>query len=417
MRISQKYSFFKPDLSNPFLIYSIIWLFILFLYSLELTNNILGLNNSTLYLILGTIFVFGFIYYAVYFGKISFNGYRMCISKSFEETNPIYKVDYFYKIIRILSIIWLLGTILEICLFRGVPLISVVIFHNYSLNYTAFGIPTFHGLLNACYFTITVSYYILYLQTKKKKHLYKMLLLLTWPLLVMARAVLLWVLIEILCSYLLMRQINLKRIFGLFLAVLLIVFVFGAIGDNRGEVTETKFTDNFIKDEYKNSISALPSGFIWVYLYATTPLNNIVLNIEHIEPSYNFQNTLITLLPSVVRDNMTFSASNNNNAYGFALYEEAFNVSSYFKGFLNDFGIPGTIILAAFVQMISIFLFFSAKSSKLGGIIAYTAMFNALMMSCFYDFFFSLVTVFQILLGLLINYLLYTKSKKVYVQG
>ena len=113
---------------------------------------------------------------------------------------------------------------------------------------------------------------------------------------------------------------------------------------------------------------------------------------------------------------MTFSASSNNNAYSFTLYEEAFNVSSYFKGFLSDFGISGTFVLAGIIQLVCVLFYFSAKSNKLGGIIAYTSMFNALMMSCFYDFFFSLVTVFQVFLGLFINYLLYTKTKNANVQ-
>lgn len=412
-----KNSFFKPDLSNPLLIYTIIWLIILFLYSLELTINIAGLNRSTVFLIFGTIFIFTAVYYCMYFAKISFKGLRMNIHKPFAQTNPPQTVVYFSKIIRFISLVWLAGTIMEIFLFRGIPLISVVVLHNYDLNYSAFGIPTFHGLMNACYFTITVSNYLLYLQTKQKKYLYRMLILLTWPLLVMARAVLLWVLIEVLCVYFLLHRINLKRIVGLFFAVILLIIVFGSIGDNRGEVKETKFTDNFIREEHKTIVAPLPSGFIWVYLYATTPLNNIVINIDHIEPTYNFQNTLITLVPSVIRDNMTTSASNNNNAYSFTLYEEAFNVSSYFKGFLNDFGITGTLILAGVVQIFCVLFFFSAKSSKIGGVIAYASMFNALMMSCFYDFFFSLVTVIQVFIGLLINYLLYTKSRKIHVQG
>jgi len=226
----------------------------------------------------------------------------------------------------------------------------------------------------------------------------------------MTRAMILWSIIEIFCIYLIFTKISLKSIFKVLVVFIVLIVLFGLIGDNRGEVGEVKFTDNFVREEYKFVADKIPSGFIWVYLYATTPLNNIVVNIDQLKPSYNFSNTLITLVPSFIRDNITFS---NISGSEFYLYEEAFNVSSYFKGFLADFGILGTIILASVLQLISIDFYFSAKKFKIGSIIAYAAMFNALMMSGFYDFFFSLVTVFQILFGIIINYSLYKFKKYV----
>ena len=43
----------------------------------------------------------------------------------------------------------------------------------FDLNYSAFGIPTIHGLLNACYFTLVSSFYLLYRTTKDKHYLKK----------------------------------------------------------------------------------------------------------------------------------------------------------------------------------------------------------------------------------------------------
>ena len=380
------------------------------MYSLKFTNNIIGFNETTLILIFATIITFIINYYTFYFVRISFRGFVVKKSKPFVSVNSSEKIESFLRIIKKIAFIWLAGTFIEIVLFKGIPFISVVLLGNYSLNYSAFGIPTIHGLLNACYFTITVSFFLHYLITKDKKSLFKVLFLLTWPILVMSRAVLLWVLVEILCMFLLMRKIRIMTILKILVVFLFVIVLFGYLGDNRSEaVSNNNFTSNFVKTEYMEVADRLPSGFVWVYLYATTPLNNIVGSINDIQPTYNFEHTLISLVPSFIRDNMQLQASSNR---GVTLYEEAFNVSSYFANFLNDFGLVGTIFFIALLQIFIVKSFFSAKSAKLGSMTAYATIFNAVFMSVFYDFFFSLVTVFQLLLGAMINYLLYTKSNK-----
>jgi oligosaccharide repeat unit polymerase len=401
---------FTPDFSNPAIIYSLIWIFTLILYNSEITINIVGLNRSTFFLVSSTILTFIFLYYLYYIYIISKRNYLLFQTNSFEKINNNIEIDKFKNIVNFIYKFWIFGSVIEILLFKGIPLISVVIFRQFDLNYSAFGIPTIHGLLNACYFTLVSSFYLLYRTTKDKHYLKKVLIMLLWPIFLMTRAMILWSMIEVFCIYLIFTKVSLKSIFKVGLVFLFLIVLFGLIGDNRGQVGEVKFTDSFVKDEYKNIVDKIPSGFIWVYLYATTPLNNIVHNIDQIKPSYNFSNTLITLVPSFIRDNITFSPNNDSAFY---LYEEAFNVSSYFKGFLNDFGILGTILLTAFIQLISLNFYFSAKRFKIGSIIAYAAIFNALMMSVFYDFFFSLVTVLQIILGVIINRSLYKLKKNV----
>jgi oligosaccharide repeat unit polymerase len=381
------------------------------MYSLKFTNNIIGFNETTLTLIFGTIITFIINYYTFYFARISFRGFVVKKTKPFESVNSSEKIESFLRIIKKITFIWLAGTFIEIVLFKGIPFISVVLLGNYSLNYSTFGIPTIHGLLNACYYTITASFFLHYLITKDKKSLFKVLILLTWPILVMSRAVLLWVLVEIFCMFLLMRKIRIMTILKILVVFLFVIVLFGYLGDNRSEaVSNNNFTSNFVNTEYMEVANRLPSGFVWIYLYVTTPINNIVWSINDIQPTYNFEHTLISLVPSFIRDNMQFFQASSNR--GVALYEEAFNVSSYFANFLNDFGLIGSVFFIALLQIFIVKTFFSAKFGKFGSMIAYAAIFNAVFMSVFYDFFFSLVTVFQLLLGAMINYLLYTKSNK-----
>jgi oligosaccharide repeat unit polymerase len=229
----------------------------------------------------------------------------------------------------------------------------------------------------------------------------------------MTRALLLWNLIEILSVYLIFHKINFKKIISLFFAVLVVVLLFGYIGDNRGEASEVRFTDNFIKEEYREVGKQMPSGFIWVYMYLTTPINNVVWNVDKLHPAYDFNFTSSALIPSIIRDKIYVGASK----YPIILYQETFNVSSYFANLLGDFGVNGALVFVCFLQIAVTQIYFSAKTNKLGSIVAYATIFNSVMMSVFFDFFFSLVTIFQVILGFFINYLLYSKSKKQHVQG
>ncbi|WEK19679.1 MAG: O-antigen ligase [Candidatus Pedobacter colombiensis] len=408
------FSNFKIDLANPTIIYTLLWIFSFILYSLEFTNNIIGLNEKTIVLISGSVLSIWMIYLYMSIQGLFGSNVVSNLKMPFPQKNPASKIDYFKNIIRILTTIWLIFTFFEIVYFKGIPLISVVILGQYDLDYKAFGLPTVHGFLNACYLTIVSSYAILYYSEKRRKYLLYIVVFLLWPVLLMSRALILWALIEVFCIYLIFFKLNLTRILKTVGYVFAFIYIFGFIGDNRGEVSETKFTDNFIKDEYKDVSDYIPTGFVWVYLYLTTPINNIVWNIDKVEPKYNLRYTTASLIPSVIRDRIYVQ---EDEKYSVELYDEAFNVSSYFANYLKDFGIYGALIIGGIIQVIILRFFFSARQFEIGSMLAFSCLFYALALCVFTDFFFSLVTVFQVLLGLFINYLLYSKTKKkIYAQ-
>ena len=406
LQVSVKISF-----SNPIFIYCLIWGVALFLYNLELTTNILGLNKSTIILVISSVFSFFLAYVILEFIIISLNGFIIKVRNNhFYKVNTNSKVENFERIIKKISLIWIFFTLFEIFNFKGIPLISVVFLGQYELDYAAFGLPTLHGLMNSLYLSITCSIFILYQVTKNRKFLYLVVIMFFWPILVMSRALMIWTIIEFFSIYFLFNVVNFRKIFGLLSVVFFVIFLFGYIGDNRGQTKDNeseRFTDSFVKSEYRPITDKIPSGFIWVYLYVTTPLNNVVWNIENINPEYNFKYTFRALLPSVIRDDSNKSGGTNNSL---ELFEEAFNVSSYYANYLKDFGVFGAGVIIFFLQFIVLLIYRSAKKFKIGGMIAYATIFNSIVMSIFFDYFFSLVTIFQVLLGLFINHLLYKKS-------
>ena len=44
----------------------------------------------------------------------------------------------------------------------------------------------------------------------------------------------------------------------------------------------------------------LPSGFLWVYIYLVSPLNNVINNLDY-SPTYLPVNTVLPLFPSFIR--------------------------------------------------------------------------------------------------------------------
>jgi oligosaccharide repeat unit polymerase len=400
----------KIKIYNPFLIYTILWCTSLVFYSFGFTNNILDLDSKTLYLILTSIISFAIIY-LFFFLIISFNNGEKLKKKTSLKYILYSKLGPFKKILNRILYIWIFFTTLEIFLFGGVPFISVIIQGNYALDYTKFGIPSVHGLLNSLYFTVTTGYFLHYKLTKDKDSRKKLLLLLVWPFLVMSRATLLWVAIEILYIYLLFTKINLKKICSIAFGIVLFIIIFGIIGDKRGEQQEVRFTDNFISNEYKETAKNIPSGFVWVYLYATTPINNLVYN-ANLTPTYDFSKSFNSLIPSFIRK-LIFKG---NEKKPLKLYQEAFNVSSYFANYLSDFGHFGANILVGILQIIITIIYFLSKKMKIGSILAYSAIFYAIFTSVFFDNFISLVTFSQILLGFFINKLLYKKNKNYVIE-
>ena len=383
---------------NPVFVYISMWGVSLFLYSYAFTNNLLGIDSATYSLIMTSILSFITLYVIV--------SVFMCSLSNISGLNRLENISeirlgFFKKIMKKMLNFWCLFTFIEILLFKGVPFVSVVIQGNYAMDYTRFGIPTVHGLLNALYFTVTTGYFLHYKLTREKNSRTKVLTLLIWPLLVMSRATLLWALVQILCIHLIFTKVTLKRLFVISILMVFFVISFGIVGDNRSENNGVRFTDSFVSERHASLAQNLPTGFVWVYLYATTPINNLVYN-SSIEPTYDFSHSFRSLIPSFVRDKI-FDSDNR----ALSLYQEGFNVSSYFANYLGDFGHIGANIFVGILQLVVVVIYFMMKTMKIGSILAYTAIFYAVLTSVFFDNFMSLVTITQVALGFLLNNYLY----------
>jgi oligosaccharide repeat unit polymerase len=92
----------------------------------------------------------------------------------------------------------------------------------------------------------------------------------------------------------------------------------------------------------------LPSAFIWIYIYFTSPLGNLNYNIEISQNILPFE-IIGAILPSFIRDDFVsiFGASTE-----WGLVSDSFNVSTLLKPFLMDFGLVGTLFVTFFLGII-----------------------------------------------------------------
>lgn len=406
------------NFANPCLVYAFVWLLVLGLVSLKSAINILPLNLETATLVLSNIATFAIIYYFFKQRIISVE-----TSKQILSNISITKLRIF---VRFLLGIWFVGTIFEIIISKGVPLLWI--FTNNNLNYTNFGIPTFHGIMNALYLFSITSLFLEYVANKQKKMLYLIGCLLLWPVIMIGRGILLGALLQMLAIYLLCNKQNIRQILKIIIAAILAISIFGVIGDFRASKidisrsnTSTAYTvdaannnskhefylfpgvfDRYIEREDRFYFHLLPSGFTWFYFYMTSPINNIIANIKNLQPSYVPYYSIFLTIPTVFRD-LVFPKK-DPTLIKMKPVDSEFNVSTFYVGFLADFGLIGAIISVAILQVFCTIFYLLARQKKIWAMLAYAVIFECIVFSVFFNLFFLPVYLMQIMLAFIFKW-------------
>ena len=369
-------------LANPAHIYMLVWSITLFLFLLGLTDNIQELKYQTFCLIIGNIISF----YLVIFFLANGRPIRK-ISLSKEDIN-LHTLRSFSKK---LLLFWFFGSLIDIYFSGGLPIIWSLL-GNTEKNYTDFGVPSFHGVVNACYLLGSTCLFLEYLLTRNKKNLILIFILICWPILMLGRGILLSLLMQFLSIYLLLFTISLKKLLKLFGFGLAGILFFGIAGDARGYNNPFSY---LITSSSGWIFNNLPSGFLWVYVYLTTGINNLNANIDVISPTYLPIYSISNLVPSAIRN--IYSEDNRNDSLVFV--DESLNTSSFYAGYLSDFGSIGAFIVVIFLQLIWAYFFILSQKKKVSAILTYAIVLQCVLFSIFYDLFLLLPYLFQIFIA------------------
>lgn len=381
-------------LVNPFIIYSIVWGLVLLLTSMQLTTNLSEISESTWFLVCGNIIMFGVIYT---FLRLAFHLPQKIIVRA----ELITELD---SIVTKLFKIWIICVLIEIIYFRGFALLWI--FTNDDMIYTDFGIIILHVVVGGIYRFLEIALFLIYIISGNKKYLWKVIFLLFWPIMTVARGLFITIILQIMGLYLLFRRISIKKSFLLIMLAFILIYLFGITGDYRVNWHNNENPFIILIDSKGQYIfDKLPSGFLWVYVYLTSPLSNINSNIDNITPSYLPYNSLATLPLKHFFQQETRS--------DFKLVEDNLNVSTFYYKFLLDFGIFGAFTIITIIQLITAIIYFYCRAGKIWGILIYPIFFQCIVLSVFSDIFLYSPTICQILITLYFGFKISSKSKYV----
>ncbi|MCP9916643.1 O-antigen polymerase [Cyanobium sp. ATX 6F1] len=288
------------------------------------------------------------------------------------------------SIVRYIYAFWIGLTILEIATQGTLPIFSLG-FNNYG----EWGTKGLGGFMNAIALLL-LPYLSFSDRLSRSSRIIGVGSILLYQVLTVRRGHLVFFICYLVATYFYLNQIKIsvKNIVPFILGVIVLIIVFGIIGDSRGEYANPFLS--LFDERTKGLLALLPSGFTWVLVYFTSPLGN--LNSAWADTCADEFSPILSLFPSPLRS--FFSGQYSVLNCSIDLDNPALNVST---GFLT-FKQAGWF--ASFYLSIVIYGMFVASSlykrTKEKNIFASAAMALCLMtiLTSFFSNFFFLPTYF-----------------------
>lgn len=191
------------------------------------------------------------------------------------------------------------------------------------------------------------------------------------------------------------ERLSKKKIYGIYglfiLAMLLFIFFFGYIGDLRMEHVLAK--KNLTIQEHYGISNFIPSSFVWIYVYLTSPLENAAFAIANQGVGMTYFNNLfypfIKFFANIVGQGDNYKQwLLSKGEYSPYLWEKiGLNAPSFIPDAMQDFGIFGVIIYLSIYVLIAVIAIYGIKRmdkiSSVGALILYTNVLSMILWSVF----------------------------------
>ncbi|WP_216238746.1 O-antigen polymerase [Polynucleobacter sp. JS-Polo-80-F4] len=289
----------------------------------------------------------------------------------------------------IILVIFLIGFIFSSFYFKfEYPFLKI--FGLPYLEYNDYGIKGLQGLINACYLSLsTIFLYKIIFNDQKLRHSrLALILIFTYPFILLSRQLLFSLGIQIFLTWILLSKKSKLKLGSISILMLLIgLLFFWVMGNLRtGDEIITSFIDADADPSY--------AFLYWPYIYVVSPLSNLLLNINYSIPNGDVFTFLSQLVPSFIKSYYEIYAEFN----GFEevqLINPNLNMGTYFLAGYMSFGWLGMFI------SFSILLFLYAYIKKISGnniynFFCYIVIFQVVALSFFTNLLFYLPVVFQI---------------------
>ena len=369
---------------NPAILFSLVWGTTLYLYSLGYSALLTPLDATTLILVVGCCAgaLIGWVMSRTFAPRL--------LTSPIRNTAPWPKpVELaLSRRLRPMFYLWLAAVAFELVYFGNLPFLSLLGIGTPVL-YTEYGFSGLHGLLNAMQLVMFDMTLLWYIKTGSRKHMLYALALLTWSVLMVTRAMIMASIVQGIMIGLIFSARFRRRFLLLGSGVILaVILAFGALGDLRSSEGAS------IQDIAQQSGSYpdyLPAGFFWVYVYVTTPLNNINANIQSIPATGFPYYTILPLIPNVVKTMFAVEEAD------ISLVDENLNVSSFFRQFLLDYGVYGTILVMTLLHLVYGVVLGKARRSDLWSLILVVILFSTVM-SVFVNAYTAVIYIIQMMI-------------------
>ena len=373
---------------HPLFLFILVWLGVLGLYLLRL-SSLLGATNAEATSAVAIILV----PFAVVMGGATLYFHlapkvRIQRKQLLSNSAEIDELPHLKRRLKRWLFVWMFMSAVEIVVSGGVPL--VWLFTGNPKTYADFGIPTLHGLLNSMLLALGLCYTAIFARYGGKRYLLGSVAIVGWAVLVVTRSMIIVNVLQTGMAIVLYRGMPAKLAIKLVALALIIVIGFGALGDLRTGAT------NFLVVAQPTEAYPqwLPSGVLWVYIYLTTPINNLVHTMALVHPADSplFPNTVAPLLPSVVRK-IVYGESASSALSG-ELVDTAFNVSTAYIGPFQDYGAIGMMCFSFLISLVAAFYWWRANFRDE---LIYVVIGQCLLISVFFNYFFSLPIITQVI--------------------
>ncbi len=378
-------------LVHPFLIFGGIWTFDFLLYSLGLSGQLIFDAGDFYYLYFCIVggFLAGYVYLGALIAGVTGRDPLSASDNSF-RLNRLSNDDAAAIWRRVTSLlrVWAVITVVEIIVSGGIPI--VWLFSGSDKNYADFGIHSLHGLTMSMLLSASTISAYLFIETRRPKFAALPVAASLWFIACITRGFLIGIILQILFLYLSVRQVRPAQMAKIAVGFIILVVFFGIIGDLRsGGGTDLV---RAVARPTERFPDWLPSGFLWVYLYLVTPLNNL-FNTVQVAPSIDGFSVAVTtsqLFPTVIRDAILDPGSMRQ----VELVDTNLNISTGFVGPYLDMGITGIVLFSLFTGAVAS-IFWSLRRSRFF-LLGYAFVAHSLLLSVFYDEILFLPFLFQL---------------------
>ena len=369
-------------LAHPLTSFLAVWIMVTLLYMWHL-SGLLRFDNNVLLPAISYI-VFPFIF-AILAGWFLFSVPRRSGAVPISPET----IEKLEKRLKTWLIIWSIISVFEIAYSGGMPILWLL--RGSSKNYFDFGIHSLHGLANSLLLAIGLCNFALYMITRKKKYLRIPVFIFIWSIMAVTRNMMMVFSIEATILWELFQGFRRRTLVVGLAAFMGLILLFGYVGDMR--TGADKFRN--LAEPAAEYPDWLPSGVLWVYVYMTTPINNLINTAVTVRPGYNllFPNTTCQLFPTVLRAPI-YGAQFQDDARTGNLVTEAFNVSTAYVGAYQDWGYLGVGLFSVALAGLAIY-FWNAYSLR--GMLTYAVIGQCLVLSVFYNHLFYLPIITQVM--------------------